>query len=253
MLRLALLGDPIGHSLSPVIHCAALQSAGIPGRYESRRVDRDGVVEAIAGLRAGHLDGVNVTMPHKPLAAELCDQLSEDAARAGSANTLFVREGRIHGESTDVTAARSLLESLPAAPIHLLGAGGASAAALLASEGRDIRVAARRTAAAQVMVDSLAVDASVIEWGTPVPDAIVINATPLGMKGERLPSGVVDRASGLLDMAYAPAATPAVQEARESGIPCLDGRQMLVAQAAESFQIWSGVVASTEAMKNALS
>lgn len=253
MLRLALFGDPVGHSLSPVIQAAALEAAGLSGTYESRRVDGDGMAHAVDQLRAGHLDGANVTMPHKQLAATLSDELSEDASRAGAVNTLVARDGLVHGETTDVAAVRSLLGRLPAGPVLLLGAGGAAAAALLACEGRAIQIAARRASAAMALVKALTVRASIVDWGTPVPDVLLINATPLGMQGESLPDGLVEVAHGLLDMAYGPEVTPAVSTAEASGVAVVDGRQMLVEQATKSFQIWTGVAASTEAMMSALS
>lgn len=252
-MQLALLGDPVAHSLSPVIHVAALEAAGIPGSYESRRVDADGVAVAIEQLRDGRLDGANVTMPHKNLAASLSDQLSESAVRSGSVNTLALRHGAVYGETTDVEGVRSAWVELPPEPILLLGAGGAAAAALLALEGREIFVTARNPTAAQDLVDSMNVTARVVDWGSAIPDAVVLNATPLGMKGESLPQGLLASAGGLFDMAYGPFPTPAVTEAGARALPWVDGRQMLVAQAVVSFRIWTGVAPSIEAMTAALS
>ncbi len=252
-MRLALLGDPVAHSLSPVIHAAALEAAGISGTYTSRRVDAEGVAEAIEQLRDGRLDGANVTMPHKQLAATLCDRLSDNAVRAGSVNTLVLRDGQVFGDTTDVAGVRRSWRELPPEPVLLLGAGGAAAAALLALEGREIYAAARRPAEAQKLLREMKVPAAIVEWGRAIPDAVVLNATPLGMKGEPLPSGLLEAASGLFDMAYGPSPTPAVSEARRRDIPLVDGRAMLVAQAAVSFQIWTGVEASTAAIVVALS
>jgi len=248
VVQLALLGDPVADSLSPLIHTAALEAAGIAGTYTSRRVDAEGVSDAVQDLRDGNLDGANVTMPHKQLAAGLCDELSEVAARAGSVNTLVLRSGKVFGETTDVGGVRSLWHELPHEPLLLLGAGGAAAAAVLALEGREIFVTARRPAAAQTLVDSMRVAASVVEWGSEVPGAVVVNATPLGMNGEGLPGGLLSVASGLFDLAYGPSPTPAVTEATQRGLPWVDGRQMLVAQAALSFYIFTGLSASREAM-----
>ena len=253
VLQLALLGDPVAQSLSPLIHAAALEAAGIAGSYESRRVGAAGVADAIQQLREGLLTGANVTMPHKRLAARLSDELSEDATRAGSVNTLIPRDGMVFGESTDVGGVRSAWGPLPAEPILLLGAGGAAAAALIALEGREIFIAARQPAAAQTLVDSVGVAASMANWGSSVPGAVIVNATPLGMRGESLPDGVLSDAGGLFDMTYGHTVTPAVSEVSARGLPAVDGRQMLVAQAAISFEIWTGVEASLDAMAGALS
>lgn len=251
-LRLALLGDPVAHSLSPVIHAAALEAAGIAGTYAARRVDAAGLAEAVDQLRAGSLDGANVTMPHKQLAATLCDEQSAAALRAGSVNTLSFREGEVFGDTTDVQGVRLSWQELPPEPVLVLGAGGAAAAALLALEGREIYATARKASAIVQLIDGLQVRATTVEWGKAIPDAVVLNATPLGMNRESLPSGLLPVASGLFDMAYGPAPTPAVSEAAQRGIPFVDGRKMLVAQAAVSFRIWTGAEASTEAMAAAL-
>lgn len=251
-MQLALLGDPVAHSLSPLIHAAALEAAGIAGTYSSRRVDAAGVADAIQELRDGRLNGVNVTMPHKSLASDLCDRLSGDAAQARSVNTLVLRDGDVHGETTDVGAIRSLWGALPAGPVLVLGAGGAAAAAVIALEGRELFLSARRTDSAYAMLSSLKVAASVVEWGRGIARAVVVNATPLGMEGESLPERVLSESSGLFDMAYGLAPTPSVSQMSESGLPWVDGRRMLVAQAALSFEIWTGQSASRAAMSAAV-
>jgi shikimate dehydrogenase len=138
-----------------------------------------------------------------------------------------------------------------AAPVLILGSGGAAAAALLALAGRVLVVAARRLRAAEALIERVAVSASTAEWGHPVAGAVVVNATPLGMHGEELPAGLVGAASGLFDLAYGERPTPAATSAREVGIPVADGIDHLVAQAARSFTIWTGLAAPVEAMMNA--
>ncbi len=90
-----------------------------------------------------------------------------------------------------------------------------------------------------------------IPWGKPLPGAVVVNATPLGMAGEPLPSGVVAAAAGLVDLAYGPVPTPAVSAARAAGLSVIDGIQILVDQAAESFEIWTGQPAPRDVMRAA--
>jgi shikimate dehydrogenase len=254
-VRLVVLGDPIDHSLSPAIHSAALRSAGLPGSYEARRVDREGMRRAVAELRSGDLDGANVTMPHKALAAGFCDDLEPIARRAGVVNTL-VRVGEtIVGHNTDVAGIRIAADEggLPTrAPVLILGAGGAAAAALLAFGGRELAISARRPGAGAALAESIGVPARELSWGAGLPDAVVVNATPLGMHGEGLPRGTMEGASGLLDMAYGAAATPAVTEGLSAGLPVVDGVTLLVAQAAESFRLWTGMDADRAAMRAAV-
>jgi shikimate dehydrogenase len=243
-VRLVLLGDPVAHSRSPAMHTAALGHLGIDGTYQARRVDAAGMRTAIQQIRAGEIDGANVTMPHKSLAAELCDTLAVEAALARAANTLALRDGLLTGWNTDAIAFRTLLDHLPGDPVLVIGAGGAAAAVAAGVAGRSIEFMARRPAAAAHLGRPVA-------WGTVRPGALVVNATPLGMHGESLPRGVVESASGLVDLAYGREPTPACTLARMAGLPCVDGIQFLVAQAAESFAIWTGRRAPRDVMEQA--
>ncbi len=252
MLNLALLGDPVAHSLSPRLQAAALAETGIEGSYVARQVDVAGLEAAIGEIRSGRLHGANVTMPHKEPAARLADVLEPDAAQAGSVNTLWLHDGALRGASTDVEGIRSAWGELPGGPVLLLGAGGAAAAALLALEGRPLTVAARRAAAVRQLISRTGVDASVAAWGEAVDGAVVVNATALGMHGETLPDGLLQAASGLFEMPYGPSQTPAVERARSLGLPVVEGIDLLVWQAALSFGRWTGLTPSVAAMRAAL-
>ena len=139
-VRLALLGMPVEHSRSPQIHRAALAACGLSGEYEARAVDAAGFAAACAELRAGRLDGANVTMPHKRAAHDACAVLDAEARRAGAVNTLAPAEGGLAGWCTDVTAVRSALEEMPPGAVLVnatpLGRGGeALPAGLVAAAG----------------------------------------------------------------------------------------------------------------------
>jgi shikimate dehydrogenase len=245
LLRLVLLGDPVEHSLSPEIHRAALAASGMAGSYEARRVDVAGLMRAIDEISDGRLDGANVTMPHKRRALEGCAVLDGDARAAGAVNTITVVGGEVHGWNTDVVALRSALAGMPDGPVLVLGGGGAASAALVAGADRARLVAARREPSAA------ALGVPTVDWGTGVPGSVVVNATPLGMEGEPLPAPVIEEAAGLIDLTYGVAETPAVATMRGSRRPVVDGISVLVAQAAASFTIWTGVEAPIEAMEQA--
>jgi len=249
-MRFALLGDPVEHSRSPVIHRAALRALGLTGSYVARCTDGDGVIDACAEIRVGVLGGANVTMPLKRAALAAVDTASEPARRAGAVNTLCWRGGSVFGANTDIGGIRDVWErrGLPVGtPILVLGAGGAAAAAMLAREGSEIVASSRRRGAATELASKIGVTVSEVPWGVAVAGAVVVNATPVGMAGESLPEGIVDAAVGLFDMAYGTNATPAVLEADER--PLADGIDMLVAQAARSFEIWTGRPAPLEVME----
>ena len=256
-MRLALLGDPVLHSRSPAIHNAALAALGISGTYEARRVDGPGVRAAFDEIRAGALSGFNVTMPHKFLAAELCDRLDDDAAKAGSVNTVALVDGSVWGFSTDIGGIRDSWGDLPRnGPVLVLGAGGAAAATCVALADRHIYSETRRIGAGVELRTLLAarglrIAIFEIRWGVPVVGSVIVNCTPIGMKGESLPEDLLALSGGLFDMAYGPATTPAVETARTMGLPTSEGLDLLVSQAARSFQIWTGLVAPLEVMRKA--
>jgi shikimate dehydrogenase len=254
-VKLAVLGDPVAHSLSPVLQQAALDACGIAGEYRALRVDEAGMAEAVDDIRRGVLDGANVTMPHKARALALADDAVEVARRAGAVNTLVRVTGRVIGHNTDIVGVQTGWRwgRLPdEGPVLVLGAGGAAAAAVLALEGRDVTVAARRPGVAEELLARLGVAGRAADLSSPVPGAVVVNATPIGMRGEDLPDAILRGASGLFDMAYGPAPTPAVQWARRQGIPVVAGPDMLLAQAMASFRLWTGRPAPEAAMRHAL-
>lgn len=242
MIRLALLGDPVEHSRSPAMQEAALRAAGLPGSYVARRVDSEGMKHAAQEIRDGRLDGANITMPHKRLARLLSDEVEADAARAGSVNTWRRVGAGLVGASTDITGIRRLWarRELPVGEVLILGSGGAAAAALVALEGAGIRIAARRAEQVRALLEATEVVGEIARWGAAAAGAVVVNATPLGMRGERLPGSTIAGAGGLVDMAYGPTETPAVSAARARGIPVADGIDLLVAQAEDAFFLWTG-------------
>jgi shikimate dehydrogenase len=250
-LRFAVLGDPIEHSRSPAIHTAALDHLEIDGSYVAISAGHPELQSAVRQLRDGALDGINVTMPLKADAAALADSLTSEAARSGSVNTMRARDGLVEGLSSDVIASRRAAEDSrfpPGAAVLVLGAGGAAAAVLVGTADRDLYVAARDERRAGELIERVGVDAGVIPFGAGVAGALVFNATPLGMGGERLPAEVTGIAAGIVDLAYGETETPAIAEARNRGLPVMDGVEFLVLQAAVSFEWWLGRSAPIEVM-----
>lgn len=253
--RYLVVGDPVDHSLSPVIQQAAFDHFGIDATYGLRTVDADGLRVVLDEVRAGALVGVNITMPHKSRAARLADEVRGYGARMGAVNTVWREDGRAIATSTDPEGVRHawLAAGLPQdAPVLVLGAGGAAAAALMALEGRPLHLSARRSGAARALAHQLAVDVALVGWGTVVRDAVVVNATPLGMAGESLPGAVVDGAVGLLEMTYGPRPSPASAQLRARAIPVASGESMLVGQGAASFALWTGRVVPPGVMEAAI-
>ena len=245
-LHLAVLGDPIDHSRSPAIHTAALRHLGIQGSYEARRAGPVELADAIAEMYEGALHGLNVTMPLKREARAAAALLTDEASASGSVNTLRLRDGVVEGHSTDVVATRLAFSDPrfdPAAPVLILGAGGASAAVLAGAAGREVYLAARDSRLAEHLAELSRTPASVIPFGAAVIGALLVNATPLGMNGESLPDAITSVATGIIDLAYGDKPTPTVTSAEHSGLALMDGVEFLVLQAAGSFEWWTGVQA----------
>jgi shikimate dehydrogenase len=214
----ALLGHPVGHSLSPRMQNAAFAALALDWAYVALDVPPERLEEALRGLDAAGFEGANVTAPHKLAVAKLVE------AEESSVNTLVFRDGRIDGTSTDA----AVLEGLEAERPVVLGDGGAAQAFLRALP--HARSFARRG-----------------EWPPDVHDAdLVINAT--AAREELL----VELRAGqtLVDLPYP--ATATARAAREAGARVLGGYDVLVAQGAASFELWTGLPAPVETMRAAL-
>lgn len=253
---LVLLGHPVAHSLSPQIHSAALAASDIDAVYVATDVHPDDLADAVTGLRTLGFLGANLTVPHKVPALALADAVTAEAEGIGAANTLYWDDGRLTADNTD---ARGLEWSLrtevgvePGDQVLIFGAGGAARAAAVAFGrlGAAVRVRARRPVAA-AEIDDLARRHGATDGDARQRPGIVVNATPLGLAGERLPDDLMtlDPAQVALDLIYRP--TPFLQAAAERGATAVDGLGMLVGQAAASFERWTGADAPLEAMQAA--
>jgi shikimate dehydrogenase len=248
----------VAHSLSPAIFAAAFAAAGIDGTYEVRSVNEEGVRTAFQELSAGELDGINVTMPHKALAASLCDRLDPQALRAGSVNTVVNAGDERVGYSTDIDGILECWRAFPAdRPVLILGGGGAAAAAVVALSSYPLSdlglyISTRRFGQGSELGARVGAEVGEIRWGVPVVGAIVMNCTPLGMKGEELPAPLLDLAGGLFDLAYARRSTPAVASMTGKGLPVADGLDLLVSQAGYGFRLFTGVEPPLAAMRAAV-
>ena len=255
----ALLRWPAHRSLSPVIHNAALREQGIDLVYLSLPTHPDDLHGVVAALGAVGAVGANVTVPHKEAVIAACDQLTEEAEFIGAVNTLVWQGGGLLGDNTDAAGWHDALTaevSIVARDGYVvLGTGGAARAVAVAVgrlQGR-LTVAGRRPDAAADLA-SLAVRAGAASGvGVEVRDQaalrsairdarVVVNATPLGLYGERLPAAFEELDPGQVayDLLYDPPETPFLRAARERGAEAHHGLGMLVAQAAASYRHWTG-------------
>jgi shikimate dehydrogenase len=257
-------GHPIAHSLSPVIHNAALSSDGRNAVYLAFDVAPDDFPRFVEGMRSGGARGLNITVPHKTAAFALATWRSEDAEATGAVNTLVFEKAGVRAENTDVEGARRALADLGVTSgvrALVLGAGGAgrAAARALKTLGADVLIANRTPGRADEAAGRLGVEA--VTWedvGLEVAGVdLIVQATSVGLQGgSPLDTGVLEAAAGggcraLLDVVYASGETEIVRTARASGIQAADGLGMLVHQATEAYRMFWGTEAPVEVMRGA--
>ena len=264
---LGVIGDPVAHTSSPAMHNAALKALGLGYVYVAFHVAPDALPQALAGMRALELAGLNVTVPHKQAVMAHLDEISPEAQAIGAVNTVCNRDGKLLGFNTD---AFGIIESLKAdggmnslpGRVVLLGAGGAARAilyALLAREEVAEVLLLNRTVekaealkgdlddAGKVRIGSLADSGAIADAG------LVINATSIGMHPHEDTSPLADcsclHAEMLVaDIVYNPLETILMRQARSVGARAINGMGMLAWQGARSFEIWTGVMPPVEAM-----
>jgi shikimate dehydrogenase len=263
MHRLGVLGWPVAHSRSPVMHNAALQALGMEDwRYQALPVPPELFTETVRALGQAGFVGANVTIPHKRAALALADRASVAARAIGAANTLtFAADGTIAAENTDAPGLIAALGESPRGMNALvLGAGGSARAAVWAL---------REAGACEVSVWNrtperavrLASELGVRSVGAPERADLLVNCTSVGLeRSASEPAGLnqlgltfdqVGEYSYVVDLVYRSGATPLLAAAREHGARTLDGLEILVAQGALSFELWTGHEAPREVMRRA--
>ncbi len=255
--RYGVMGHPVSHSRSPIIHrLFAAQTAQVL-QYELLQVSPDKLEQAIRQFQRTGGKGLNITVPHKREVCRLTDQLSERARSAGAANTLTFQDEEIVGDNTDgIGLLRDLVVNLglnlEAADVLILGAGGATrgiVSPLLEMQPESLLIANRTLDKAQALVahfEDLGPVSACSFKDLPVTKSydLIINATSAGVRGETppYPQAAVSKKTFCYDLSYGLSPTPFSVWARESGAAhSVMGWGMLVEQAAESFHIWRGV------------
>lgn len=255
--KACVIGDPVAHSLSPVIHRFWLSQHGIAGSYDKVRVSADNL-EAFVGnlIKAGYA-GANVTIPHKELVARLCDRLDPTALAVGSVNTLWFDNTALIGANSDVAGFLGNLDDRAPGWDHatqtalVLGAGGAARAVIYGLNARGIAriiISNRHRDRAESLRSVLAPNADVLDWtdrNQAVGEAdLIVNTTALGMTGQPpldLDLTTVRATSCLTDIVYRPLITPILHDAAARGLKTVDGLGMLLHQAVLGFSHWFGI------------
>ena len=269
-----IFGDPVEHSLSPRMQNAAIEASGLDAVYVPFHVTAAQLCDAIAGLRAMALRGVNLTIPHKEAACRLVDELDEQAALIGAINTIVNEDGHLKGYNTDGLGLLSALNrgfgvDVAGRRVLLLGAGGACRAALVAlcqAHVAWVGIANRSRDRSLDLIEELGpnfpgtafaeyeLGASLVSE-VPEPVDLLINTSAVGLKGESFGFHVTDcvkPGGAVFDMVYGSETTPLLRDAQKRGLAAADGLGMLSAQGEAAFQLWFNRVPEPFVMHRAI-
>jgi shikimate dehydrogenase len=273
--RLAIIGDPVGHSISPAIYNATFPAMGIDAHYEAWPTPRDQVAAAIEKLRAEDMLGMNVTVPHKEAVLDLLDVVEPGARAIGAVNCIVKQEDRLIGHNTDKAGFIQSLRDAGFEPSArralILGVGGSAraiAVGLIEAGAANVALAGRRPDAVATLAGHLRAffpSASVTE--TTLAEAelkaetasadLVVNCTPVGMHGtgseaeSPLPAECLREGLWVCDLVYRPPLTTLLLQAGSEGAFTLGGLEMLVLQAVESVRLWTGREPPVDIMRKA--
>ncbi|BCB04903.1 shikimate dehydrogenase [Bacillus sp. KH172YL63] len=268
MALYGVIGDPIAHSMSPLMHTSAFRESGVDATYVKFHVKKEDLPQAIEGIKALGIRGVNVTVPHKEQVMELLDEIDPLAEAIGAVNTIVNENGKLTGYNTDGLGYVEGLRNMSKEPLEgksmlIIGAGGAAKAIYytLASLGvRVIDVTNRTKERAEKMIgacpfqlDSTSLTLEEAEKRLQDYD-VIIQTTSIGMfphiDESPLVMHEVKQGSIVSDIIYNPLETSLLKQAREKGAQTQNGLDMFVYQGALSFEKWTGIFPSYSIMKN---
>lgn len=262
--KACVIGWPVAHSLSPLIHNHWMRQHGIDGIYQAVAVDVGGLGDYLRGLERAGLVGANITIPHKQAAIALVDALDPVAEKVGAVNTVIVRPGgQLFGLNTDGAGFLNwLAEAAPEwrigqAPALVLGAGGAAraiVAALLDGGIPELILTNRSAGRAEILAENITSKRlSVIPWeersAATTGAGLLVNCTSLGMTempGLEIDLSGMDKGAIVYDIVYAPLKTPLLAAGSVLGLKTVDGLGMLCHQAALAFEAWFGVLPAVD-------
>jgi len=274
-----ILGHPVKHTLSPILHNAAFQALGLDGCYLAFDVKPNDLEKGLRGLAALGVKGFNVTIPHKETVITFLDKVAPEAALIGAVNTVVIQQGRLVGHNTDgLGFVRAFCEetgvSLKGKRVMLLGAGGAARAIAfqLAKEGvKSISIINRTLPRARTLVRDLGKKFTKVDWMAralspqvwslifrhPILHRVdvIINATSIGMHPNDpsiVPRSFLNEHQAVCDIIYQPTKTRLLSEAEAAGAKTMNGVGMLLHQGVLAFELWTGKKPPSALMRDAL-
>ena len=257
MKHACVIGWPVEHSRSPLLHGYWLKKYGIDGTYTKRAVAPEAVADFLQSLRANGYVGCNVTVPHKAAAFSVADEREDSAKAVSAANTLWLSDGKLVAANTDTYGyMTNLSQQAPGwdrrdAPVSILGAGGAARAIVfgfLDAGVSEIRVFNRTRARAETLAQQFGSCIKVLDWSEREAgsrdSAVLVNTTTIGMNGAGtldLDLAGFDPECVVSDIVYVPLETELLRKAKSQGLRTVDGLGMLLHQGVPGFEKWFGV------------
>ncbi len=259
-----IIGDPVSHSLSPLLHNTGFRRVGHPGVYFAWEIPVGETVRFIAAVRILGIDGASITIPHKEAALALADDATERARRVGAANTLIRNGDHILADNTDVDGFLLPLRNVPLGPdttVLVLGAGGAARSVAVGLQERNVGtvvLTSRSGETAPRLAKEFGFTSCPWSDRADVKADLIVNTTPLGMTGARVgetpyPADyLAGRQAIVYDTVYTPLRTRLVREAAAAGLATITGLDMFLGQGARQFHLWTGQDLPDEAVRAVL-
>ena len=263
-LKLGIIGNPLSHSISPILQETAIKSIGKNGEYKKFECDIEHLSETINFLKENNYLGFNVTIPHKENILKYLDFIDETAEKIGAVNTVKIEKEKLFGFNTDIFGFIEPIKDKKFNNAAVLGAGGAARAVVFGLNKlkvQNIKIYARDMSKANIFINSLKdkinanIAAEMLSDDLDFSNIdILINCTPLGMKGkfeEQTPTNLdnINKKLFVYDIVYNPQETLLLKTAKEKDLEYTNGLDMLIYQGAKAFEIWTGEKPDISKMK----
>ena len=249
MKKYLVIGNPISHSLSPILHNYWLKQNNIDARYDKIKLEEDGIKGIIKDLKNQKITGCNITVPFKTKVIPFLDSLSTEAEKTQSVNTIIFKEGNLIGHNTDIVgfdkAIKTLNFKIKDKKILILGAGGVVPSIVFALKKMNVLkiTISNRTKRKAEDLKLRFNDLNILDWGNLVDFDLIINATSLGLNNESMNLDFSKFGNNKLfyDVIYNPIETNFLKDAKKLGNKTENGKLMFIYQALEAFKLWHGI------------
>ena len=249
MRKYLVIGNPIEHSLSPLLHNFWIKKYNLNAFYEKQLLEKKDIEKILSDMKASKIQGINVTVPFKNTVIPFLDQLSDTAQETQSVNTIFKRQNKLVGDNTDVYGFSEAVKLTNFNPVNksalIIGAGGVVPSVLLALKnmGVDQITLSNRTKEKAINLKKNFPFLKVIDWGETIKSDLIINATSIGIKQNDEIKLDYTRLDGQLfyDVIYNPQETQFLKMGKQLGYKTENGKTMFVYQALEAFKLWHNI------------